>query len=71
MGMWKGGMKVIIKVSRTGEIPDSYVDAFYRLADGDTRQRCPECRCPMSFNPDIVGIDCPKCGYISKQELGD
>ena len=50
-------------MSRIGEISDDYVDAFYRLVEGDTRKRCPECRCPMTFDHETGLVICPKCNY--------
>ncbi len=54
-------------MTRPGEIPDSYVSAFYRLVEGDYRDMCPECGCPLSYDRENDQINCPKCGYAETE----
>ena len=55
-------------MSRTGEIPDSYVDGFYRLVEGKEKW-CPECGCAMYLDPDSGIIMCPKCGHVDERGI--
>ena len=50
-------------MTRTGEIPDTYIDGFYQLAESKGN-RCPECGCAMVYDHDSDSIICPKCGHV-------
>ena len=45
-----------------GDIPDSYVEAFYRLVEKEVN-RCPECGVLLSYDREKDQVNCPKCGY--------